>query len=602
MTDVEAGNEAESDGGESESSIEGGSEPETEVLGFMNDDTMFDEDKIKKAIINWTADCPNTPRSTVSNLLFHLKQFYPGLPLTASTLEKVNTNVDISNMFNGRYAHFLDWTVALVDYLKSVDYKKKDLGLIINIDGIGLYSDARKYHAFPILIKLPIPYKKIICAGIYISESNKKKNSMAHSNIMLKKFVEDLSELMANGVLINDRSVNVFIDAFVCDRPARTDLKLIVSHVGYYSCERCVQKGSRAGRTVFLDNSSPPRTDENFLDKSFGDHHQPGDISILTTLGVGLVSSFSLDYMHLACLGVCKRLLYRLVQSQRGQTKVHLSEVQINNVNEIIDRVSDYLPSDFNRRLRGGLANVKNWKATEFRTFFLYVGVLAFKECIPLQQYTNFLYFSVSMRVLLSRNQDENMDSVKKLLTNFVLTARKIYGDEFVVGNVHGLLHLPDDYLKWGALDNVSCFEFESYLGQVVKGRLTGRFKPLEQLVRHISVENMREPRKKRRLAKCLPLNNTHVKPGQMGNRDNCVMLEDEVICIVTKYEGDNVSVCELEIKGSLYQSPVDSKLVGIYVVRPANVNKVICKDKILYKMLLVPHHNDFVAFKLLHT
>lgn len=103
-------------------------------------------------------------------------------------------------------------------------------------------------------------------------------------------------------------------------------------------------------------------------------------------------------------------------------------------------------------------------------------------------------------------------------------------------------------------------------------------------------------------MAKCLPLNETNIKPGPIGKRDNCVMLEGEVICIVTKLEGNDVLISELKIIGPLFKKPVDSRLVGIYKVLPAHINRVITRDEIMFKMLLVPNKNYFVAFKLLHT
>lgn len=56
--------------------------------------------------------------------------------------------------------------------------------------------------------------------------------------------------------------------------------------------------------------------------------------------------------------------------------------------------------------------------------------------------------------------------------------------------NVHCVTHFPDDYMKYGTLEHVSCFPFENYLGVYVKGRLTGRNKPLEQICRHVSTAN----------------------------------------------------------------------------------------------------------------
>ena len=78
------------------------------------------------------------------------------------------------------------------------------------------------------------------------------------------------------------------------------------------------------------------------------------------------------------------------------------------------------------------------------------------------------------------------------MLINFVVSAVQLYGKSFLSYNVHSVIHLPDDYIKWGALDNVSCFCFENYLGTIIKGRLSGKNRPLEQICRHLTMENRR--------------------------------------------------------------------------------------------------------------
>lgn len=49
--------------------------------------------------------------------------------------------------------------------------------------------------------------------------------------------------------------------------------------------------------------------------------------------------------------------------------------------------------------------------------------------------------------------------------------------------NVHGLLHLSDDSVKFGSLDNFSCYMFENFL-KILKSKLRKSEKPLQQLHR----------------------------------------------------------------------------------------------------------------------
>ncbi|XP_023343963.1 uncharacterized protein LOC111713343 [Eurytemora carolleeae] len=57
-----------------------------------------------------------------------------------------------------------------------------------------------------------------------------------------------------------------------------------------------------------------------------------------------------------------------------------------------------------------------------------------------------------------------------------------IYGPTYPTINVHSLLHLIDDYKKWGVLDNSSAFIFEIYLGYLKKLVRHGK-EPLKQVV-----------------------------------------------------------------------------------------------------------------------
>jgi hypothetical protein len=55
----------------------------------------------------------------------------------------------------------------------------------------------------------------------------------------------------------------------------------------------------------------------------------------------------------------------------------------------------------------------------------------------------------------------------RELIAHFVHGCEAIYGNTFVVYNVHTLLHLPDDvHFFQASLNEISCFLFENYMQQ----------------------------------------------------------------------------------------------------------------------------------------
>jgi hypothetical protein len=94
----------------------------------------------------------------------------------------------------------------------------------------------------------------------------------------------------------------------VCDAPARAFIACTKTHSGYFSCSKCVEEGDFEGRIVFLNESAPLRDDVSFRNKDQEEHHTGK--SILENLPIDMVATFPLDYMHLCCLGVMRKLLW----------------------------------------------------------------------------------------------------------------------------------------------------------------------------------------------------------------------------------------------------------------------------------------------------
>ena len=104
-------------------------------------------------------------------------------------------------------------------------------------------------------------------------------------------------------------------DAFICDPSARSFLKCIKGHGEYYGCERYMQKGKYyRSRIIFDKTEAHLRNDAHFVDH-FDPRHQTAT-SPLLELSIGLVTYFVLDYMHLVCLEVMRKMINLWVPSR----------------------------------------------------------------------------------------------------------------------------------------------------------------------------------------------------------------------------------------------------------------------------------------------
>jgi len=112
----------------------------------------------------------------------------------------------------------------------------------------------------------------------------------------------------------------------------------------------------------------------------------------------GLVSCVPLDYMHLVCLGVMRKLIslwLKHVFSRR------IAKTFCKQVSRLFKNVRSTVPSELNRRPRS-LEDYKQWKATKFRTFFLYLGPVVLKNILDIDMYNNFLILHVAISILLN--------------------------------------------------------------------------------------------------------------------------------------------------------------------------------------------------------
>ncbi|XP_032675527.1 uncharacterized protein LOC116846152 [Odontomachus brunneus] len=249
--------------------------------------------------------------------------------------------------------------------------------------------------------------------------------------------------------------------------------------------------------------------------------------------------------MHLVCLGVVKKLLSAWISGKFSRA-AKLSGRSINVICHKLEILRQYCPSDFARRSRS-ISVYSKYKATELRQFLLYTDPIIMYGLLGEQFYKHFLLLHCAIRVLVSKSSSRQLLHFAELaLQKFVLRSDNLYGTTFASYNVHGLL--TNDVRRLGSLDSYSAFPYESNMSIFRKYcRKPGL--PLQQFfnrIREIQIHgtsyNQEEDSS---IRVSMPLNNGAVFPQyrktqfkkillSVNVRDNCCMLENGSICIVS--------------------------------------------------------------------
>ena len=310
------------------------------------------------------------------------------------------------------------------------------LTLQFNIDGLPLFKSS-SLQFWPILAILKCDYTKSpFIVGIFCGLS-KPKCVVEY----LKQFVRDLKNVLANGIIHKGKLLNVEVSSFVCDAPARAYVKNVKSHNRYSGCDKCDQEGVWKNKMTYPETDVRLRTDSSYYDMIDEEHHLKQTLSPLTGI-VKMVYSFPIDYMHLCCLGLMRKLLNMW---SKGKLATRLPSQTVNSISSKLLVLHSHTPVEFNRKPRG-LNELDRWKATELRSFMLYWGPVVLKGCLPSEFYDNFMLFSVAMYLYLSPGlSDQMVEFAHRLMISFVKHFGQLYGRDEIVFTVHQLIHLVDE-------------------------------------------------------------------------------------------------------------------------------------------------------------
>ena len=603
-------------------------------FSYMSDsdisvDSSSDSDiSLEKELQTWASSF-QIPHSALQSLLSILRVYHPFLPKDPRTLLNTSTYYNVVDIDGGSYYHFglASGLLKLVQSMPNkLNIEASDIDSVLvqfNIDGLPLFKSTNTQF-WPILCRVVEPFEsKPFVVGLF---SGNQKPQNVHE--YLQSFKAEVTELIQNGIQVSNTGHNfgVEISCFVCDTPARAFVKQTKGHSGYFGCDKCSQKGRWVNKMTFPEVSAPLRTDVQFDTFQNEEHHRGR--SPLSDLPIGMVSQFPLDFMHLVCLGVTRRLL---VLWMKGPLFCRQGTGFIAQVTTGILDLKAYMPREFLRKGRP-LEEVERWKATEFRQFLLYLGPVILKAKLPDHFYKHFMLLSVAIYCLASPMFcRQYCEYAKQLICLFVSQVGVLYGETQYVYNIHALVHLADDVSRFGALDIFSSFAFESFLGKLKRLVRKPNF-PLQQIIRRLSEDCFKDlhctsdsesgygivknehhkgplPREYATYLQfeqlCLPKSFFL----SLGQGNNCILARGKVGIIRNILSPNENSLERVLIVenfrnlNNFYTEPLPSSDLRIFQVGPLsgdivslNMNEVSCK------CVLLPYRDSFVSVPLIHS
>ncbi len=519
----------------------------------------------------------------------------PASPITLLDIKK--TLIETRTVAPGQYYH--------IGIKKNVTAKYKFLSteeaieLDICIDGVPLVKSS-KLCMWPVLGAF-VDKKDVkpFIIGLYVGYGSPKCVSE-----YLEDYVMEVDEILsAGGIVVNNRRIPLKIRAYCCDAPARAFLASTKYHSARHGCSKCTQMGTLVGHTmVYEKQKQHPRTDANFRDPMNSEHinksyhnFRPNPLELLNT---NMVTQIPIEPMHLIDLGVTKKILVLMIENL-GCT-YFASKMLLQNAEKHLLFIKSFTPIEFQRKPRP-FCEVARYKATEFRQFLLYVGVVILRDTLKPEVYTLFLKYHCAVRLLYLA---EDYDYAEYLLECFVDEFDKVFPLKSRTFNVHNLLHITEDSQRYG-FESMSSYKFENYL-QIVKSNINSSTNIFRQVVNGLAQGKFnRDDETKPNFGEC-------VIDGRQQN-NHCFLKDGSIVQIKSvsgevavgkKYLADGISdfyseFCDSENLHIEYCN----KLNG-YIIDPKHMSTEEFSfnfDQIAAKFYRMPYQDRFVVLPLIH-
>lgn len=309
------------------------------ISSSNNNNSNLKIDQLLKELPQWAIEVNITLKS-LSSLLKILKRHkcFKKLPNDARSILQTPRVSNIQVMGHGTYYHF-GLKKGLMHFLKNnfnLIGTVNTLKISFNIDGLPL-SKSSSSQFWPILGN--IHYSKyIFLIGLY--HSNKGKPSDVNS--FLLEFIKDVQYLTEQRINYENHCIQFELGLFIADAPAKSFILSTKGHTGYSSCTKCITEGEYINNGMcFPDINAYLRTDESFKLHTDDAFHL-GNSPLENIEGFAIISQTPLDYMHLVCLGVVKKLI---VLWTSGPLEVRLSFKKVQKISYILEnKIKPYVP------------------------------------------------------------------------------------------------------------------------------------------------------------------------------------------------------------------------------------------------------------------
>lgn len=409
------------------------------------------------------------------------RRLIPTLPKTSKTLLKTSEAyydirpMDDSKGLPAEYV-YIGIQKQLIRHINPEFHEVDDTGMKlvlidINIDGLKVFKSSKR-DAWVISGRIVARgyglYKPFTIAVYY------GHGKPANFNLFLTDFVREIAKLsgrrgpaFGDGFSFSGHNYRVEVRFFICDTPARSAIKAIKGHTGFYSCERCIVRGKRQNNhTIFPPNDQDDgyyckRTCDSF--RMYDDNNHHTDVSLITAIrGLDPVNNFILDPMHLLYEGIMKRLFEYWFGEVNNDGK--LSSAQKRELNRRSAMIKEDIPIEFHRKMRS-TEQFKSMKGTEFKFFLDYASPILVQGLLKDDQFKNFVYLHVATRLLCAPNAVDNVDQARIFYKKFYRDCASFYGEDFLSLNVHSLDHIADDVENSRCnLNEIGAWPFENHL------------------------------------------------------------------------------------------------------------------------------------------